>query len=170
RPCHRPRSRSCRSLRPLHRPVDGRATLRLRTGRDDRRHRVARHRRGGEAESHICDHLDPEQIAKVVRRIEAAHGRLDILVNDIGGETYVDWGPPFWATDFASEMRLVRAGLLAHLHTAHAALPLLTRTPGGLHIEITDGTAAYNASHYRESIFLDHFGTTERDRMRDSLN
>lgn len=110
---------------------------------------------GGEAESHICDHLDPEQIAKVVRRIEAAHGRLDILVNDIGGEAYVDWGPPFWATDFASGMRLVRAGLLAHLHTAHAALPLLTRAPGGLHIEITDGTAAYNASHYRESIFLD---------------
>ncbi|WP_166971734.1 SDR family oxidoreductase [Brevibacterium atlanticum] len=110
---------------------------------------------GGQARSHICDHLEPTQIAEVVRRIEDAHGRLDILVNDIGGEAYVDWGTPFSQTDRETEMRIVRAGLLTHLYTAHAALPLLSRTPGGLHIEITDGTAAYNASHYRENIFLD---------------
>lgn len=110
---------------------------------------------GGWAESHVCDHLDTGQISQVIRRIEAEHGRLDILVNDIGGEAYVEWGTPFWETDLDSEMRLVRAGLLTHLHTAHAALPLLTRNPGGLHIEITDGTAGFNASHYRESIFLD---------------
>ncbi|WP_181273747.1 SDR family oxidoreductase [Brevibacterium oceani] len=110
---------------------------------------------GGQAVSHICDHLDPVQIAEVVRRIEDAHGRLDILVNDIGGEAYVDWGTPFWQTDRETEMRIVRAGLLTHLYTAHAALPLLSRTKGGLHVEITDGTAAYNAIHYRENIFLD---------------
>lgn len=110
---------------------------------------------GGQAAAHVCDHLDPSQIAEVVRRIEDTHGRLDILVNDIGGEAYVDWGTPFWQTDLETEMRIVRAGLLTHLHTAHAALPLLTRIPGGLHIEITDGTASYNASHYRENIFLD---------------
>ncbi|UVI37833.1 SDR family oxidoreductase [Brevibacterium spongiae] len=110
---------------------------------------------GGQAEAHVCDHLEPARIAEVIRRIDDRHGRLDILVNDIGGEAYVEWGTPFWETDLPSELRLFRAGLLTHLHTAHAVLPLLTRSPGGLHIEITDGTAAYNAGHYRENILLD---------------
>jgi hypothetical protein len=32
-------------------------------------------------------------------------------------------------------------------------LPLLVARPGGLLVEVTDGTAAYNASHYRISVF-----------------
>ncbi|MDN5659244.1 MAG: SDR family NAD(P)-dependent oxidoreductase [Brevibacterium aurantiacum] len=110
---------------------------------------------GGHAQALVCDHLKPEMIHEVVRRIDEQHGRLDVVVNDIGGEAYVSWGEKFWDTDFDSGMRLVNAGLLTHLHTAHAALPLLTRTPGGLHIEITDGTSEFNAAHYRESIYLD---------------
>lgn len=110
---------------------------------------------GGEREALVCDHLDRANIAEVVDRIDDEQGRLDLLVNDIGGEAYVDWGKKFWTTDFDSEMRLVQAGLLTHLNTAHAALPLLTRNPGGLHIEITDGTHEYNETHYRESIYLD---------------
>lgn len=110
---------------------------------------------GGQAEALVCDHLQPEMIAEVVARIDDQQGRLDILVNDIGGEAYVSWGEAFWTTDFAAGMRLVNAGLLTHLNTAHAALPLLTRHPGGLHIEITDGTHEFNSTHYRESIYLD---------------
>lgn len=110
---------------------------------------------GGEGEALVCDHLDRANIAEVVDRIDDEQGRLDLLVNDIGGEAYVDWGKKFWTTDFDSEMRLLQAGLLTHLNTAHAALPLLTRNPGGLHIEITDGTHQYNETHYRESIYLD---------------
>ena len=110
---------------------------------------------GGRAEAHVCDHLQPEMIADVVASIDDGWGRLDILVNDIGGEAYVDWGEKFWNTDFDAGMRLVHAGLLTHLNTAHAALPLLARNPGGLHIEITDGTHEFNETHYRESIFLD---------------
>lgn len=110
---------------------------------------------GGHAEALVCDHLRPTMIGEVVRRIDEQQGRLDILVNDIGGEAYVSWDEKFWDTDFDSGMRLVNAGLLTHLYTAHAALPLLTRSSGGLHIEITDGTYEYNTSHYRESIYLD---------------
>lgn len=109
----------------------------------------------GRAEAIVCDHLQPAMIDEVVRTIDEQHGRLDILINDIGGEAYVSWGEKFWDTDFDSGMRLVNAGLLTHLNTAHAALPLLTRRPGGLHIEITDGTYEFNSSHYRESIYLD---------------
>lgn len=110
---------------------------------------------GGQGEALVCDHLQPKEIAEVVGRIDDEQGRLDIMVNDIGGEAYVDWGKKFWTTDFAVEMRLVKAGLLTHLNTAHAALPLLTRSAGGLHIEITDGTHAFNETHYRQSIYLD---------------
>jgi NAD(P)-dependent dehydrogenase (short-subunit alcohol dehydrogenase family) len=42
-----------------------------------------------------------------------------------------------------------------HLITSHAALPLLIRHPGGLVIEMTDGTADYNAGHYRVNAFYD---------------
>ncbi|HCG56760.1 MULTISPECIES: SDR family oxidoreductase [Brevibacterium] len=110
---------------------------------------------GGHAEALVCDHLHPAMIGEVVRRIDEQHGRLDILVNDIGGEAYVSWGEKFWDTDFESGMRLVNAGLLTHLNTAHAGLPLLTRRSGGLHIEITDGTPEFNDARYRDSIYLD---------------
>src|SRR5207253_9727787 len=39
--------------------------------------------------------------------------------------------------------------------TSHLLLPLLIGKPGGLLVEVTDGTADYNASHYRISVFYD---------------
>jgi NAD(P)-dependent dehydrogenase (short-subunit alcohol dehydrogenase family) len=34
-------------------------------------------------------------------------------------------------------------------------IPLLIKTPGGLVVEVTDGTDEYNATHYRVSFFYD---------------
>lgn len=87
--------------------------------------------------------------------IDQRHGHIDILVNDIGGEAYSDWGKTFWTTDFDQEYRLFEVGLLTHIRSAHAFLPLLTRSPGGLRVEITDGTRAHNDGHYREGVYLD---------------
>jgi NAD(P)-dependent dehydrogenase (short-subunit alcohol dehydrogenase family) len=42
-------------------------------------------------------------------------------------------------------------GVDTHLITAHAALPLLLRGDGGVLVEMTDGTAEFNAA-YRESV------------------
>ena len=42
-----------------------------------------------------------------------------------------------------------------HLITSHHLLPLLIDKPGGLLVEVTDGTADYNASRYRISVFYD---------------
>jgi NAD(P)-dependent dehydrogenase (short-subunit alcohol dehydrogenase family) len=41
------------------------------------------------------------------------------------------------------------------LVTSHYLLPLLVAQPGGLLVEVTDGTADYNAQHYRISVFYD---------------
>ena len=82
--------------------------------------------------------------------------RLDILVNDIwGGERLFEWNKAVWEHDLENGLRLLRQGIDTHLITAHHALPLMIARPGGLLVEVTDGTAAYNAEHYRLSVFYD---------------
>ena len=102
------------------------------------------------------DHLDPAQVRAVVARIDREQGRLDVLVNDVwGGDPLTQWDTPLWEHSLANGLRLLRLAIDTHLITAHHALPLLLRRPGGLVVEVTDGTAAYNADHYRVSLFYD---------------
>jgi NAD(P)-dependent dehydrogenase (short-subunit alcohol dehydrogenase family) len=111
---------------------------------------------GGEGIPVAADHLDPAQVAALVERIDADHGRLDVLVNDIwGAEHLFEWDTPLWEHDLDRGLRLLRLAIDTHLITGHHALPLLVRRPGGLVVEVTDGTAAYNADHYRVSTFYD---------------
>ncbi len=111
---------------------------------------------GGEGIAVAVDHLDAGQVRGLVERIDAEHGRLDVLVNDIwGAEHLFEWDTPVWEHDLDAGLRLLRLALETHLITSHHALPLLVRRPGGLVVEVTDGTAAYNADHYRVSLFYD---------------
>jgi len=111
---------------------------------------------GGEGVAVPTDHLEPAQVHALTQRIDAEHGGLDILVNDIwGAERLFEFDSPVWEHDLANGLRLLRLALDTHLITLHHALPLLNRTPGGLLVEVTDGTAAYNAAHYRNSAFYD---------------
>jgi NAD(P)-dependent dehydrogenase (short-subunit alcohol dehydrogenase family) len=50
---------------------------------------------------------------------------------------------------------MLRLAIDTHLITSHFALPLLIREPGGLVVEMTDGTREYNAGNYRVSAFYD---------------
>jgi NAD(P)-dependent dehydrogenase (short-subunit alcohol dehydrogenase family) len=104
------------------------------------------------------DHLVAGEVEKLVDRIRAEQGRLDILVNDIwGGEKLKGGIKPqsVWEHDLQNGLRLLNLGIHTHLITAHYALPLLIERPGGLLVEVTDGTADYNANHYRLSPFYD---------------
>ncbi|MFB6613906.1 SDR family oxidoreductase [Streptomyces sp. NPDC056367] len=103
-----------------------------------------------------ADHLVPEQVEALVRRIDAEQGRLHVLVNDIwGGERLFEWEVPVWEHDLDNGLRLLRLAVETHAVTSHYALPLLLREPGGLVVEMTDGTADYNAGRYRNSFFYD---------------
>ena len=107
-----------------------------------------------------CDHTDPDQVAALADRVGAEHGRLDVLVNDIwGGEGLHgpdNWDTPIWDLDLADGLRMLRLGLETHLITSHHLLPLLLDRPdGGLVVEVSDGTADYNATRYRISVFYD---------------
>jgi NAD(P)-dependent dehydrogenase (short-subunit alcohol dehydrogenase family) len=111
---------------------------------------------GGEGIAVAVDHLDPGRVAGLMERIDSDHGRLDVLVNDIwGAEHLFTFNTPLWEHDLDNGLRLLRLAIDTHLITSHHALPLLIRRPGGLVVEVTDGTAAYNADNYRVNAFYD---------------
>jgi NAD(P)-dependent dehydrogenase (short-subunit alcohol dehydrogenase family) len=114
------------------------------------------HAAGGVGIAVAVDHLEADQVEALVRRIDAEHGRLDVLVNDIwGGERLFEWNKPLWEHDLEKGLRMLRLALDTHLITSHHALPLLIREPGGLVVEMTDGTREYNDERYRVSAFYD---------------
>jgi NAD(P)-dependent dehydrogenase (short-subunit alcohol dehydrogenase family) len=111
---------------------------------------------GGRGIPAVVDHLDPAQVSSRVRRIEDESGRLDVLVNDIwGGELLIEEGVPIWEADLDKGLTMLRTAVETHLVTSAHALRLLVRRPGGLVVEMTDGTDAYNARTYRLSTFYD---------------
>ncbi|MFF2135225.1 SDR family oxidoreductase [Streptomyces sp. NPDC058193] len=111
---------------------------------------------GGNGIAVPTDHLVPSQVRALVDRIAAEQGRLDVLVNDIwGGEHLFAWDTPVWEHDLDKGLRLLRLAVETHAVTSHHALPLLLRGTGGLVVEMTDGTAAYNRDTYRNSFFYD---------------
>jgi len=115
---------------------------------------------GGTGTAIGVDHLDPEQVRRLAGRVRDEHGRIDVLVNDIWGAEQLkggpaDWDTPIWQHDLDAGLRILRLGVETHLITSHHLLPLLIGKPGGLLIEVTDGTTAFNASTYRISVFYD---------------
>lgn len=113
-------------------------------------------RAGGRGIAVQVDHLEREQVRALVERIEREQGRLDVLVNDVwGSEHLFAWDKRLWEHSLDDGLRLLRLAIDTHIITSHHALPLLIRRPGGLVVEVTDGTAEYNAGHYRVSFFYD---------------
>jgi NAD(P)-dependent dehydrogenase (short-subunit alcohol dehydrogenase family) len=111
---------------------------------------------GGEGIAVQVDHLDPVQVEALVARIQREQGRLDILVNDAWGADFlIEWNVPVWEHSLENGFRMLRLAIDTHIITSHFALPLLIKNPGGLVIEMTDGTAEYNNANYRLSLFYD---------------
>ena len=110
---------------------------------------------GGRGVAVQVDHLVPEQVRALTARIEADERRLDVLVNDIWGATVMEWNKTVWESSLEVGLHTLRLGVETHAITSHFALPLLIRRPGGLVVEVTDGTDEYNAANYRVSFFYD---------------
>jgi NAD(P)-dependent dehydrogenase (short-subunit alcohol dehydrogenase family) len=109
---------------------------------------------GGRGIAVQVDHLEPEQVQGLVERIDREQRRLDVLVNDVwGGDPLAEWNKPVWEHSLEKGLRLLRLAVDTHIITSHFAIPLLIREPGGLVVEITDGTAEYNAN-YRGTVGL----------------
>ncbi|NMN97303.1 SDR family oxidoreductase [Antrihabitans stalactiti] len=101
------------------------------------------------------DHLVPDEVAALVRRIDDEQGCLHVLVNDIFGLTTMEWNKTVWESTLDIGLRVLRLSVETHAITSHFAIPLLLRAPGGLVVEMTDGTDEYNSKNYRVSFFYD---------------
>jgi NAD(P)-dependent dehydrogenase (short-subunit alcohol dehydrogenase family) len=115
---------------------------------------------GGTGIAVAVDHLETDQVRRLADRIRTDHGHIDVLVNDIwGGELLKggpsEWNKPIWEHSLEKGFRILRLAIDTHLITSHHLLPLLIDRPGGLLVEVTDGTLDYNAAHYRISVFYD---------------
>ncbi|WP_405014891.1 SDR family oxidoreductase [Kitasatospora sp. NBC_01539] len=113
---------------------------------------------GGTGVAVPTDHLDEDQVRALVARIDREQGRLDILVNDLWGGEHLLVGSVFgkksWETPLADGLRILELGVRSHVITAALVLPLLIRSDGPLHVEVTDGTAVSNR-RYRENLYYD---------------
>ena len=110
---------------------------------------------GGQGIAVQVDHLVPEQVSGLVARIAREQGKLHLLVNDIFGATRIEWGKTVWESDLDYGLRSLHLAVDTHAITSHFAIPLLLKTPGGLVVEINDGTEDYNGARYRNSFFYD---------------
>ena len=110
---------------------------------------------GGHGIAVRVDHLVPDEVRALVARIEGEQGVLHVLVNDIWGATTMEWNKSVWESSLDIGLRTLRLGVETHAITSHFAIPLLIKTPGGLVVEVTDGTDEYNATNYRVSFFYD---------------
>jgi NAD(P)-dependent dehydrogenase (short-subunit alcohol dehydrogenase family) len=117
-------------------------------------------RLGGTGIAVQVDHLDSQQVRRLAEHLRDEYRAIDVLVNDIWGAEVLkggpaDWNTPIWQHDLDAGLRILRLGIETHLVTSHHLLPLLIQRPGGLLVEVTDGTTEYNASNYRISVFYD---------------
>jgi len=115
---------------------------------------------GGTGIAIPMDHLVPDEVQKLSERLKNEFGRIDILVNDIWGAEVLkggpaEWNTPVWELDLEKGLRILRLAIDTHIITSKYLLPLLISQPGGLLVEVTDGTTKYNASHYRISVYYD---------------
>jgi NAD(P)-dependent dehydrogenase (short-subunit alcohol dehydrogenase family) len=106
--------------------------------------------RGGRGIALRVDHLVPEEVQALFGRVDADHGRLDVLVNDISEGELHDW-KPFWKVSLDKGFRALRQGVHSHIITSHYAAPLMIAKGRGLIVEVGDG----DMLGYRQTLFLD---------------
>jgi NAD(P)-dependent dehydrogenase (short-subunit alcohol dehydrogenase family) len=112
-------------------------------------------RAGGKGIPVRVDHLVPDEVRALVERIEREQGALHVLVNDIFGANRIEWDATVWESDLDHGLHMLRLAVETHAITSHFAIPLLIKTPGGLVVEVGDGTTEYNDRTYRVSFFYD---------------
>jgi NAD(P)-dependent dehydrogenase (short-subunit alcohol dehydrogenase family) len=115
---------------------------------------------GGIGIAKAVDHLNSDEVKNLAEQIRSGYGRIDILVNDIWGAEVLkggpaEWNTPIWEHDLDKGLRILRLAIDTHLITSHHLLHLLIEKPGGLLVEVTDGTTEYNSTRYRISVYYD---------------
>ena len=106
--------------------------------------------RGGVGIHARVDHTDESQVAALFARVRKEQGRLDLLVNVLGGDTAAEW-KPFWKLSLEKGLRWLRQETFSHIITAHHAAALMVKQKRGIIVGLTDGDTV----GYRASLFYD---------------
>ncbi|MFC8530531.1 SDR family NAD(P)-dependent oxidoreductase [Nocardia sp. NPDC057227] len=87
---------------------------------------------GGTGVPVVCDHRDDEAVAGLFERVRAAHGRLDVLVNNVYNSPAAarHLGKPFWEVPPAAWDETFDVGVRSHYAAAHYAADLLRAARG----------------------------------------
>lgn len=85
------------------------------------------------------DHTDEEQVRALFERVAKEQaGRLDLLVNDMTGDSYME-SKPLLDHSVAKGLKMVENGSFSHIITSRYAIPLMIKNRRGLIVEMTDG-------------------------------
>lgn len=107
--------------------------------------------RGGRGIAVAVDHLQIEQVEKLVERIRKEQGKLHILVNDISESAEYVFGEPFWKIDLPRGFAMFQNAIYTHVITSRYAAPLMIETAKegspGLIVEIGDGDSYVYRGH-----------------------
>lgn len=106
---------------------------------------------GGTGIAVRVDHMDEAQVVALIEQVKVEQqGRLDVLVNVLGGDTQAEW-QPFWEQSVEKGLRWWNTEVASHIITSRHAAALMVERRTGLIIEITDG----DKLGYRGSFFYD---------------
>jgi NAD(P)-dependent dehydrogenase (short-subunit alcohol dehydrogenase family) len=95
---------------------------------------------GGTGIAVRVDHPVEAEVRSLFARVEAEHGRLDLLVNSVAGEDPTFQAhKPLAEIDIEQCLGLMRQAVFSHLLTVKHAAPLMTRRRKGLIVEVTEG-------------------------------
>ena len=99
---------------------------------------------GGRGIAVKCDHTNDAEVAGVFARIQEAHGRLDLLVNNVWGgyenmfeNDVFTWSLPFWQQPLWRWEAMFQAGVRASYVASHFAAPLMIEQRSGLIVNIS---------------------------------
>lgn len=113
---------------------------------------------GGRGIAVRTDHTDGGDVARLIARIEAEEGRLDVVVNDLwGGGEQPAYGKRFDEIEPERGLGMLQRALASHLLTSYHAMPLLRRAERALIVDVTDGDGFF----YRGNFYYDLAKTAE---------
>jgi NAD(P)-dependent dehydrogenase (short-subunit alcohol dehydrogenase family) len=96
------------------------------------------HGAGGRAFGRQADALDPQQVEDVVKTVVTEHGRIDILVNAVGGSTIIKNPAATVEEQTLTEwQRLIAFNLDGTFLFCHAVAPVMKRQRGGKIVNIS---------------------------------
>lgn len=94
-------------------------------------------------EGHPVDATDEAAVTRLVATLTSGNGRIDALVNTIGGYAA---GPPLWQTDPATLDRMLTLNLRAGYLLARAIVPIMLKQGSGAIVNIAARAAVDHAA------------------------